>query len=393
MILRIRARLDAPVGTGDRETSATVTPFSPASPISLHYSEARTAPPLWSIVTCRNWLRTLSWTLLAVGVCCTIYLIDRGGLGAAPRPVDYRMFKNPTEIPMRIFGLPHFIIAVLFVLSSRRIRQRSNQLILVGLLAVGTAFCVLFYRMGAHLNPFLMFLFYFYFLIHGFRDDAFFYKSYGDMPRDGIEVHQRIMAVLQLLIIGLLMSLFWPVLTVVSDRNYRLADPILQNFFPSTWPFVARLASMFVPMLAIALWALGRIARRFPDGLAGLWRVHRPILAIQIASLAIVLLALIGGPWTFNIVVLMHFVGWYFFALFLIDRHPPKEPARGIWPWMRTTRPGFMTLHLGLAALVTVLIAVDVYGFGKASWLDVIVGSKSFYYWTIMHVTLSFLPR
>jgi len=150
---------------------------------------------------------------------------------------------------------------------------------------------------------------------------------------------------------------------------------------------------MFIPMLAVAIWALRRIARRFPDGLAGLWRVHRPIVAIQIVSLGIVLIALLTGPWTFNIVVLMHFVGWYFFALFLINRYPPKEPPKGVWQWMRTTRPGFMTLHLGLAALVTLLIAVDMYHFGKQSWLDVVVGSKNFYYWTIMHVTLSFLPR
>jgi len=48
---------------------------------------------------------------------------------------------------MRIFGLPHFIIAVLFVMSSRRFQQRRNQLIFVGLLAVGTVFCVLFNRL------------------------------------------------------------------------------------------------------------------------------------------------------------------------------------------------------------------------------------------------------
>ena len=91
--------------------------------------------------------------------------------------------------------------------------------------------------------------------------------------------------------------------------------------------------------------------------------------------------------------MLGHFVGWYIFALYLIGKHPPKEPPKSWFAWMRTTRKGFMTLHLGLAAIVTVLIAISVYGFGKEGILETIVGSRSFYYWTVLHVTLSFLPR
>ena len=60
---------------------------------------------------------------------------------------------------------------------------------------------------------------------------------------------------------------------------------------------------------------------------------------------------------------------------------------------MRTTRRGFITLHIGLAVVVALLIAVNVYGYGRQGPLDLILGSKGFYYWTVMHVTLSFLPR
>lgn len=368
------------------------------SPAVIHAMDREPAPPLplTSTLTFRNWRRTLLWTLGAVLACCLLYVVDKYGLWFpfARRDTDYRMFKNPSEIPMRIFGLPHFIIALLFVGTSRRMRQPRNIAIFLGLLLLGTAFCVVFYRFGAHENPFLLFLFYFYFLIHGFRDESFFYKAYGDMPAEGAKTHARVMNVIQLLALGLMLSLLWPTYVQASLARLRTQDdPVLKNFFPADWPFILRLGSMFVPMVIIALFALRRIARSFPDGLAGLWRVHRPILAIWLISIGIVLLALVGGPWTFNVVVLMHFVGWYLFALFLIGRNQPKEPLKGIWPWMRTTRAGFMTLHLGLAALVTLLIAIDVYGFGKESWLDNLVGSKNFYYWTVMHVTLSFLPR
>lgn len=360
----------------------------------LEYDAAPRPTPLTESLTFRNWRRTLFWTLSAVGFCALCYVFDKWGFTfGTPRDVDYRMFKNPTELPMRIFGLPHFIIALMFVLSSRRMKERRNQLYFVGLFALGAVFCYAFFHFGAHLNPFLMFLFYFYFLIHGFRDDAYFYKAYGDMPKEAAQTHERIMIVLQCLGIGLLLALIWPTYAQMSQTHWRLKHPILENFFPAAWPFVLKLASMFVPMVLIALYALWRIARLFPDRLAGLWRVHRPILAVQLISVGIVLLALVGGPWTFNIVVLMHFVGWYLFALYLLGRNPPKQPPAGLWQWMRTTRKGFMVLHLGLAALVAVLIAIDVYGFGKESWLDVVVGSKNFYYWTVMHVTLSFLPR
>ncbi|HUN80149.1 MAG TPA: hypothetical protein VMV81_01445, partial [Phycisphaerae bacterium] len=175
-------------------------------PLTLDYS-ASTPPkpiPLIRVLTVRNWVRTLAWSLLAVAICSGVYFVDKWGFGGPARAVDYRMFKNPTELPMRIFGLPHFIIALMFVASSKRMRQSRNQFIFLGLLAAGTGACVVFNRLGAHLNPFLMFLFYFYFLIHGFRDDAYFYKAYGDMPQESIETHQRIMAVLQCVIIGLL---------------------------------------------------------------------------------------------------------------------------------------------------------------------------------------------
>lgn len=363
---------------------------------TLDYAGIAVRRPLLEIPTFRNWLRTLCWTLGAVGVCGIIYCFDKWGLTLnidAPRDVDYRMFKNPAELPMRIFGLPHFIIATMFVLTSRRMQSRRNQVYLALLAAVSVVVCYVFHRVGATENPIALILFYFYFLIHGIRDDAYFYKSYGDMPTEAGPTHQRIMTVLQLLALGLLFSFIWPTYTYLSRIKPRYAHPVLQNFFPADWGFTIRLAIMFVPMVLIAVIAMTLIARQFSDGWAGLWRAHRPILAVFIISIGIVLLTLIIGPATFNVVVLMHFVGWYIFALYLLARRPEPEGPLGWWQWMRSTRRGFMTLHLGLAALVTVLIAVSVYCFGKQDVLEHIVGSKSFFYWTIAHVTLSFMPR
>jgi hypothetical protein len=111
-------------------------------------------------------------------------------------------------------------------------------------------------------------------------------------------------------------------------------------------------------------------------------------------STGIIVLPLATGGWVFNVVVLMHFVGWYLFGRYSLAKRPPATPPpRFSWQWMRTTRTGFTFLHLGLALVCVGLVAISTYAFGKSDWLELVVGSKVFYYWTIMHVTLSFFPR
>jgi hypothetical protein len=354
------------------------------------------AVPLLQVPTFRNWARTILWTLIVVGLFGIAYVFDKyqGWFEFQQRRAyEYRLFKNPATIAMRAFGIPHFMIAVLFLMSSRRMKEARNRLIFAVLLIASIGICWLFARWGAHLSPFAVFLFYFYFIIHGFRDDSYFYKTYGDMPAIARETHQRLMVVLQLLSVGLLFSLLWPAYAQLAETNPRFADPILGTFFPADWPFVIRLASMFVPMLLIATAVLWRLALRFPGGPLGFWRTHRPILMVYLLTIGIILLAPALGPWTFDLYILMHFVGWYLIALFLIDRHPPKEPARTWWGWMRTTRAGFITLHFTLVAVTLVLMAVSVYGFGRDCTLEKVIGAPGFYYWTIFHVTLSFVPR
>lgn len=381
-------------GAGGWKYPMTSTSLNPSSAFSFGVGNTATVP-LLRVPTVRNWLRAFAWTLAIIGVSLILYVPDKWfPFNGAQRLVEYRMFKNPSTIPMRIFGIPHFLIAVLFLMSSRRMKETRSKLIFVALSVLGVLFCLLFKRVGANLNPFAVFIFYFYFLIHGFRDDAFFYKTFGDMPREAALVHNRIMVVLQCLLIGMLVSLFWPTYAQMSQTYTKLSDPILSNFFPADWPYVLKLSSMFVPMLLIAVVALFRIARAFPAGFADLWRTHRPILAVYLMSLAVVLIALLGGSGAFDVWVLMHFVAWYFFALFILYRHPPKAPQASLWGWMRTTPKGFITLHFALVGVVCVLMAVSVYTYGqKAGPFDWVVGRESFFYWTILHVTWSFVPR
>jgi hypothetical protein len=193
---------------------------------------------------------------------------------------------------------------------------------------------------------------------------------------------------------GLLVAFLVPATNLLGEIRPKYASPLIDQLFPSDWPYVVRFLSLIVPMALIAAAVVVRISRRFPDGLRGLWRAHYPILMVFFISTGIIILPIATGPWVFNVVVLMHFVGWYLFGRYsLAKRPPPVAPEKFTWKWMRTTRVGFTFLHLGLAAVVVVLVALSHYAFGKSNWLDLVVGSKVFYYWTIMHVTLSFFPR
>ena len=80
-------------------------------------------------------------------------------------------------------------------------------------------------------------VFYFYFLIHGFRDEAFFYKAHGDMPSGGGKTHARIMVVLQVLMLGLLLSLAIPAYVFFGEIKPEFSHPVLANLFPADWNY------------------------------------------------------------------------------------------------------------------------------------------------------------
>lgn len=381
--------------------------------VALSATRNRELAGRWAALplTLRNYYKTLFWTIAGIALCAAAYVVEKYmvfqplGWLEHEHSALYRMFKNPAELAMRLFGLPHFLIGIAFLVSSKRMRGVKSVSQLLGLTALGALFCWLFYRFGSVPDPVTgqwtgdlsaaaLLLFYFYFLIHGFRDEAFFYKSYGDMPKDAAPTHDRLTVIFQALMMGLLVSFLIPATNLLGAIRPKYASPLIDQIFPAEWPYVVRFLALIVPMALIALVVVLRLAKRYPDGVRGLWREHYPILTVFFVSTGIIILPLATGPWVFNVVVLMHFVGWYLFGRFSLRKRPPAvAPRKYSWKWMRTTESGFTFLHIGLAVLIVILVAISHYAFGKSNWLELIVGSKVFYYWTIMHVTLSFFPR
>jgi hypothetical protein len=136
--------------------------------------------------------------------------------------------------------------------------------------------------------------------------------------------------------------------------------------------------------------------RRHGASLRLLFSLDRPLWAVYAGIPLVWWVCLwIGGD--AHSIVLLHVAAWWVFSSATLARFGKKGgPGElGLFGWMRRTQAGFQTLHVGLALLVLLAAFLWVYRFGMAdsSPLAWIVKQEYFYYWTLMHVTVSFVPR
>lgn len=296
---------------------------------------------------------------------------------------------------MRILAMPHFLMGFAFLLTSRAMRRPASWAWLLALAAVGTALCRLFSELGPPLSRLPQLILLFYFGIHAFRDEAHFFVVNGDAPA-GAAPRRIAWAVLlaPLLLAGLFLAVdsFLAAFEIGRSRHYTTA---LFRELPA--PLRRPLGLVPLAALAVAVPMLGRRAARMPGGARGFVRAYRPMLVVC-AGIALIILAeaLIQGR--SRALVTLHVTGWYVFVMHQLARRGPPVPVPRpfSWPWMRSTRPGFAFLHIGLAVLTLAGCAVAAYGFRNGSsqpWVLSLLSSNAFPYWTILHITTSFVPK
>jgi hypothetical protein len=122
---------------------------------------------------------------------------------------------------------------------------------------------------------------------------------------------------------------------------------------------------------------------------APLWWVYT--LIPMVCGLA----ALRGGVlWS---LVLLHVIGWWTFvtATFAKRERYTISRMRGAWHWVRETQAGFQLFHGALALAVCAQLLYYVHRINplRGSILDWVLTPNAFYYLTIMHVTMSFIPK
>jgi hypothetical protein len=337
-------------------------------------------------LTERNWLLAAAILLGSLVLFAAIYAVE---LDLGRWNARLRLVPNPAEAAMRYLGVSHFLVAFLFLTTSKKMRAPGSWITFVAALAIGTALC-LGYRRVQVWNPVVAsILFFAYFVIHDFRDQVFFYFTNGDAPatrdRKGLS---DLLVQAPFLVLMVLLATAAALLATGALNIPWLNAPFV------AWPRWERWALGLIPACgaAILAWRYGTLWRREKPGrFADFARSNRPILLV-LGAAVLILLAQKGFA-----IVTLHVTCWYVFALGQIRRNAPAAAPRAFsWRWLRGTPAGFNLLHIGSAAALILVGGIWAYGFGNDSSiapLRILLDPDSFSYWTIVHVTASLGAR
>lgn len=351
-------------------------------------------------------LSSVIWSLALIAVLGGWYALEKFVFDLKGTPM--RMVADPTEFGVRIVGLAHFIIAAVFLFTSPKLRSPGGWVWLTGLSLAAVFCCWLFAFAGGKDSSIALILFYMFFIIHAFRDEAFFYRIRAGRAAPSEAHTEVVIRWLQVLAICILLGLLVAAISVIAKLgvNDRVTQ-VFQGMFPAQWPFALAFLTTFLPLAALATYAFYTIQSRQPGGFAGLVATHGPLVRVIGGTMLIMLAGMLVGPWTFNLVILMHFVAWFEFSTVKI-RSLPREVRAGASPrhplnWFKTSLGGFCFFHIGLSVFFLGLIVLNHYvlrrtniTLGDRQWanpLELLFSANNLYYWTIAHVTLSFFPR
>jgi hypothetical protein len=351
---------------------------------------ARAKRPLTT--TERNWLWALAIVVGSALVFGAVLALEKSAGFSDKRT---RLVWDASETSMRFLALSHFLVALVFTTTSRRMRSPSAWGIFLGLAGLGTLLCVGFARIGGIEAPLAAVLFYAYFLVHEFRDQVGFYRMNGDAPAGGdAQTMLRDLLVFPALAFAVIGAVFTFAGAFEIGGARRFAGA-----FGDLAPLARQAIGVgaLVAVAALLYWAKRRYARRPEGGLGGFVATHRPIFLVFGGIVAVLFAGILVTGRVYSIVTL-HVTAWYVFYVHVLRSKPRPGPAPrpGSWAWMRGTAAGFNFVHLGIAALVIGAGAYWAYATGNDaghSALRVLLSKEGFPYWTIMHVTVSFLPR
>lgn len=338
----------------------------------------------------RNWMKALSLVLLSIAFFWGIQAAERHW---RPAPRAHQLVADPVETSMRVLALPHFILGLLFLLTSRGMRQPRSRWTLLALAAAGSVLCWLFARIDGHRGQLGQLIVLFYFAIHEFRDEAGFYVANGDAPAgtDAKRLQRRVLLA-PAMIFGFAAALVFLGVAVEFHDLSRFTGAVFGSVEPPL-----RWALGALPLLALAVAVLVVLTRARPGAAREVLTRDRPIVFVCAGIALVVLLEAVLRQKS-RALVTLHVTAWYVFVMYQMSRRAPPGPAprRFSWAWMRSTPGGFSTLHWGLAAVVLLACAFAAYGFRNdpsQAWFQFVLSRDAFPYWTIMHITISFVPK
>ncbi|MGH9364112.1 MAG: hypothetical protein ACRD1B_02445 [Thermoanaerobaculia bacterium] len=340
----------------------------------------------------RNWLFAALIVAASVVLCGAV---NAGEIRAGRWNPEARAIADAGRSAMVFVGIPHFLIAFLFTAVSRRMRSGLAWGRFAILAAAGGILCLGYARVDLAAPALAELLLFGYFFIHECRDEVFFYFANGDGPASGRGTAlEWVLVRLPLLLtaaIGAALAFGAALLGLGGEWVQARAEGL---------PDLLRWALGIAPALGVA-YGLLSLRRRWREAGLGapgpFLRAHAPILRVFAASFVLMGVGVLLGLRSHTI-ILLHVSAWYVFSVRLLRKHPVSAPlpAPSSWSWMRSTPRGFTFLHAGLAVLMMVAAGVWAYGFRQDPSLlgfRIFLDSKSFAYWTIVHVSVSFSSR
>lgn len=335
-----------------------------------------------------DYLKVLKWCLIPILALAAVWLVEIYILES-----QRRFIPNPAEFASRIFGFSHYVVGMMFMMSSKKMRKAEGWAWLVVLLAVGVLISFIFYNFGGKANPVMVIFYFLFFMVHGYRDVVFFYKPSTDDP-DLERTRSRILGLIQACLLLSLMYVLVPAYLYYRSLKPKTYAPELKAQIDALMPYLKVTLEWSWLLLPICLVWLWRLFGKFPGGIRGFYRDNKPILLVLLYSSLLILVSLLLGAWIFNLLILSHFVGWYFYASRRLATLPRQAtPEDGLWNWFRGSVAGFQRLHLGMAALFLILMLSNYFFLPETVIMDKLFSANAFYYWTVIHVTISFAPR
>ena len=345
--------------------------------------------PLWQTQTYRRFLYASLLMAGMVGAFGLLGLLEAAVAGSAEKVA--RPFIRATHC----VGLAHFVIGFWFLVTSSKMRNPRSRVQIGIATLIGIGLCWLFaWGGGSQAYPRIPTVALFvYFMFHELRDESLFYQQYKEAPTNWTG-RKHIAA----LLVGIVTGIFALAWSIPSARPTEMRDlswlAEAQQLEGGSLVLAGLVPSVVLALISVACFVWCK--RRFSIPVRRLLSRDRPLWAVYATIPLIVLISGRFGGGSAS-PVLLHVTAWWVFVSIGLARFGKQGGLRelGISGWIRQTQVGFQTLHIGLALIVLVLSLVWLYRFDGAAdnplvW---VAARQSFYYWTIMHVTISMVPK
>jgi hypothetical protein len=315
--------------------------------------------------------------------------------------------KESVGMAMRYVTMPHYVIGFLFMVTSARNRTVGRRTSIAGLLALSGLLCLGYaalgtassnemigstmryhwYETGA--SPLSLFAIILYFLVHELRDQAMFYVATNS---SGVIADRPLFDRFVNWTIGLSIATFtaviWSILVLGQQGQTQV---LILPELKGDLRYVIALAPAAFCVLGLgasARWyahATGQTVLEMSDQLGPLNRVFVGVFLWLSLGYALRM--------GVNLLILFHVIGWYVFTCYKLKERGQALPAADWLTWTRTNLSGFRILHIGLVIVFIAVGAIWAYVFEGRGPLWYVLAPGAFLYWTIAHITVSFLPR